>query len=158
MENNDFDAMFDNNNDVFSGLDDCETWDRLPWFEANHRYLLEVDSVKFIVSNDDPSVRYYVITFTILESSCPELPVGTRASHRIKCTSDRLRAYGPMNIKQFLSAMTGMPATRNDVPWTELGKAAVSDGVFNGKKVRLQTTLNKNGTFTNHTYQHVAEE
>ena len=151
----DFDAMFNENDDVFDGLDDCETWDRLPFFQPNERYLLTVDAVKFVKSSQSND-RFYIINFTIDESTCDELPAGTRASHVIKCSSiPKERMYGPMNFKQFLSGVTGFPASRKDVPWSKIGKAAIAEGKLNGMKVRLQTNLNQKGTFTNHTYSHV---
>jgi hypothetical protein len=144
-------SMFDDN-DLFAGLDDVETWDRLPWFEAGHRYLLEITDVKVTNSQKEYGVRFYVMEFNILESSCPDLPAGTRASHRIKCTRDvETRSYGPMNFKQFLSGVSGIPANTKGV-FEELGKGAVNEGLLNGQKVWLQTSLNKTGKFTNHTY------
>jgi hypothetical protein len=158
MDNTDFDTMFADNPELYDGLDDVETWDRLPWFEAGHRYLLNIDSVKMVPSQQDPSVRFYVMEFTILESDCDALAVGTRASHRIKCTRDRkTMQYGPMNFKQFLSGVLGVPASRKDVPWGQIAKAAMAEGKLNGKKVRLQTNLNKTGTFTNHNYSEYVE-
>jgi hypothetical protein len=152
-DNVDFDAMFADNEDVFDGLDDVETWDRLPYFEPNHRYLLEVDSVQFVKSTNDEGVRFYILQFTIVESTCEALPAGTRAANIIKCSKEaKLRKYGPMNFKQFLSGVSGIPANKADFPWGKLAKSAVSEGVLNGERVRLQTSLNKAGTFTNHTF------
>lgn len=157
QQEEDFDAMFNNNDDVFDGLDDVDTWDRLPWFEPNYQYDLQVDSIKFVHSNKNTD-RFYVLSFTILKSDCEALPEGTRAAHIIKCSSDKVtRAYGPMNFKQFLSGITGIPSTKKDVSWGSMAKAAISEGIFNGQKVKLQTRLNKDGTFTNHTYSQFIE-
>jgi len=155
-----FDAMFNENEDVFDGLDDCETWDRLPFFkqepnEPNNTYLLQIDVVKFVKSSQTTD-RFYIINFTILESTCDELPPGSMACHVIKVDSrPKYRMYGPMNFKQFISGVIGYPSNRKDIPWSQIGKSAIKDGSFNGKKVRLQTSLNKTGTFTNHVYSHV---
>jgi hypothetical protein len=157
--NDDFNAMFADNEDLFDGLDEVDTWERTPWFEAGHQYLLEVESIKFVPSQQDPGVNYYILSFIIVESSCEDLPPGTKASHRIRCAKDaKTRMYGPMNFKQFLSGVMGEPASSSNVSWGALAKAAISEGELNGKKVRLQTNLNKTGKFTNHTYSYYGDQ
>ena len=144
-------SMF-NDDDLFDGLDEVESWDRLPWFAAGHSYVLKITDVKLVNSSNEYGVRFYVLEFEIIESTCPELPPGSRASHRIKCTQDsKTRTYGPMNFKQFLSGVTGIPSNTKDV-FGELGKDAVYHGALNGQYVRLQTALNNTGKFTNHVY------
>lgn len=162
--NNDFDAMFANNDDVFSGLDDPElqTYNRLPFFNSGFNYLLEIDTIKFSVSSQNTN-RYYHIEFTILESSDPELFVGQQARHTITISGQpKFKAYGPAAFKGFLSAVTGIPEKRADLPdgfWGAVATAAIKEGKLNGEKVRLQTVRNNNNeNFPFHNYSHYSGE
>lgn len=151
MTNEKNNPLFDDT-DLWQGLDEVKGWEKLPWFEAGHSYLLEVLDVKTVNSSQEYGVRYYVITFEIIESTCATLPAGSRAAHVIKVTRDaKTRIYGPMNFKQFLSGVTDTPLDEKGV-FDELGKAAIKDGALNGEKVRLTTMLNRTGKFTNHLY------
>lgn len=152
---NTLNSMFDD--DVFDGLDEVEVFDKLPWFEANHTYKVEIDGVK-MVHSDTKGIPFYIIECLILESTCPELPAGMKAARILPIRPDRIsRTYFKQELKQFISAVLGLSREEQDgFAFQEMNKAIVTEGVFNGRQVRIKTSLNKNG-FTNYNYSHVNE-
>jgi len=163
-DNNDFDAMFDENDDAFNGLDDpdLQTYNRLPFFNNDMKYKLEVYAIIFSASTQNNN-RYYHIEFNIEESNDPERIPGSQARHTITISSiAKYKNYGPAKFKQFLSAVTGIPENRADLPqgfWSSLAIAALKEGKLNGQKVYLQTVTNKNNkNFPFHNYSYCPAE
>lgn len=148
-DNDDFDAMFNENDDVFSGLDDpdLQTFNRLPFFNPEQTYVLEIDCIKFTKSTQNMN-RFWHLEFNIVESTDENLPAGTQARHTITVSSvTKYKNYGPAAFRGFLSAVTGIAINNPKLPadfWKTLSIAALKEDKLNGKKVILRTVNNSN--------------
>lgn len=153
-----FDAMFTENDDVFDGLDDpdLQTFNRLPFFNEEKAYLLELDMIKFTKSTQNNN-RFYHLEFTVLESDDERLPPGSQARHTITISGiAKFKDYGPAAFKQFLSELIDIPVKMPGLPpgfWKDLAIDSIKEGKVNGKKIRLRTVRNNNNpTFPFHNY------
>lgn len=73
-------------------------------------YRVEIENVKAIQSRRN-NKDYFIIECRILESSNEDRPAGTSASQAIDITN----VMGPVNIKAFIAAASGITPTADDV-------------------------------------------
>jgi len=94
---------------LFSGVANAEVTGGGVYFLPG-KYRVEIEAVKTVKSSKNGKA-YWVNECLILESNCPERPAGTNASQVIEIGN----VMGPINIKAFVAAATGIDPTADDV-------------------------------------------
>ena len=91
------------------------------------QYTVRIEGVKTVRSQKNRK-DYWIVETTILESSNPERPSNSHASQVV----DIGNVMGPVNIKAFVAAASGLDATQADVndrlidTWEELAGSRMS--------------------------------
>ncbi len=145
---------------LWSGLKDAQTFDRGTYLKPG-AYTLKI--VNCLTKQTQKSGEGFIVEFEVLESSCPDHPVGSKASWFQSLKNVQV-AFGA--IKEFLAAVYGYPLNTAPgkakfeaemSPNIEAYAAAASDGRNHlaGQIVKVQTEqvkTQKQTDFTRHTW------
>lgn len=116
------------------------------------KYLLECRVNKTGKTREDRP--FFVAEFTILESSNPERPVGTSVAYMVMLDKYLETALG--NVKQYVSALFGIPEEEVDEAGVEELVAAANPGAgIQVRAVASNTKTKKGGDFTKVVFDHV---